>query len=362
MYPIHCNLRVLFVVKSFPRQTQQYMNNQITGLLDENIYVRILAHEKSKELYKEIIEYKLLEKTYYNKLPTNERTFDILYCLFTSKAGPFIDYVDTLNIKGKLIVCFRGGDANQKIKDDPVYYQKIFKRADCILVVCNAFKESLIKYGCPAEKIVIHHSGINLDKITYKKRIAPKDGLIKILTVGRLIPMKGHKDALQAIKKVKSIYPNIRYEIIGDGPLYNALKKYIKQLGLKDHVTLRGYLPHEKVIQAMDESHIFFLASHVTSTDQEGIPNAIMEAAATGMPIVATNHSGIPELIQNTVSGYLVNEHDTTGMAEKIVYLINNPSLWNSMGKAGAEKVVTEHNKIILNKNLISLFKKLSNN
>ncbi|MNV85131.1 GDP-mannose-dependent alpha-(1-6)-phosphatidylinositol monomannoside mannosyltransferase [compost metagenome] len=101
-----------------------------------------------------------------------------------------------------------------------------------------------------------------------------------------------------------------------------------------------GEVSHDDVVEEMKKVHLFVLASTTSKKgDQEGIPNVLKEAMATGLPVVSTKHAGIPELVRNGKSGVLVRERDATAMADELLHLIKNPHKWGKMGKAGRKIV-----------------------
>jgi len=110
----------------------------------------------------------------------------------------------------------------------------------------------------------------------------------------------------------------------------------------------------------LDDSNIFVLPSITTRDgDQEGIPNAIKEAMARGLPVVSTYHAGIPELIEDGISGFLVPECNEKALAEKIEYVISHPEIWQSIEEAGRKKIEEEYDKEKINDRLIEIFNQL---
>jgi len=146
--------------------------------------------------------------------------------------------------------------------------------------------------------------------------------------------------------KTKKRYKNMELNIVGTGKLRGKLEGFIRKNNLND-VHLLGYQPHSKVIEEMSKSHILIQPS-VTACDgdKEGIPNVLMEAQATGMPVLSTFHSGIPEAVIDGKTGFLVEEKNSDALSEKLEYLIENQDLWSKLGKAGREHVERDFNII----------------
>jgi colanic acid/amylovoran biosynthesis glycosyltransferase len=155
-------------------------------------------------------------------------------------------------------------------------------------------------------------------------------------------------------------FPYIEYGIVGDGPLRGEIEDLINELELKGHVRMYGWMKQEEIIELLKQSHVF-LAPSVTSKegDQEGIPVALMEAIAQGLPVLSTDHSGIPELVQDGTSGFLVPERDVEALANKLEYLVEHPEIWPELGKAGRDHVKKYYDIHKLNDRLVEIFQSL---
>ena len=156
--------------------------------------------------------------------------------------------------------------------------------------------------------------------------------------------------------------PDVKYKIIGDGPIKSELEELIKDLKISNSVKQLGWKKQEEVVKLMEEADIF-LAPSVTSYngDQEGIPVVLMEALAQGLPVISTYHSGIPELVKDGVSGYLVHERDVNALSERLGHFIENQNLWAKMGRAGRNYIENYYNIDKLKEQLVEIFQKLVN-
>ena len=140
--------------------------------------------------------------------------------------------------------------------------------------------------------------------------------MIRFVSVCRLIEKKGMRYAIKAIAKVIKKYKNIHFTIIGDGPLKKELKKLIKKRKIRNHVTLFGWATHDQIVNILDQSHIFLLPSITAENgDEEGIANALKEAMAMGLVSIGTWHAGNPELIDDSISGFLVPQKNSELLA-----------------------------------------------
>ena len=148
--------------------------------------------------------------------------------------------------------------------------------------------------------------------------------------------------------------------IDGEGGLSEVLERLIEELDLKSHVRLLGRKSHEEVIRLLQDTHLL-MAPSVTAKDgdQEGIPNVIKEAMAMGLPIISTRHRGIPELVEDGVSGFLVEERDVDSLANRLTYLIDHPEIWPEMGRAGRNCVQKYYDSNKLSDRLVSVYDRL---
>jgi colanic acid/amylovoran biosynthesis glycosyltransferase len=273
-----------------------------------------------------------------------KENFALLHALFGTDGLRALPYKKKFNIP--LITDFRGNDATGIPSRRPGIYRQLFETGDLFLARCESMEKDLVDLGCPHEKILVHHSGIPVDRFKYKERIA-EDGLVRVLFVGRLIEKKGADLTLRSFAEACKKYKDIELSIIGDGPEEDKLNKLIKVMDLNTQVRLLGPQSHDRVIAEMMASHILVLPSKTARNgDKEGIPNVLMEAMATGMPVLSTFHAGIPELVEHGKSGYLVPEDDQAALTHGLLNLIEAKGSWKNLGRSGREKVEKEFNII----------------
>lgn len=241
-----------------------------------------------------------------------------------------------------MLTSFHGFDLPKKRDPSKPYHRKLrflFRYGDKFTVPSRHMKRKLVRWGCPRNKIKIMYSGIDLSRFTHVER-EPKAEGITIAGVGRLHKKKGFIYLLKAFRLVLSAHPTSRLVIVGDGDERRRLKRYIHKWGLKRSVVMKGHVDHRKLTELLQGADIFCLPS-VTTKDgnQEGIPNSIKEAMATGLPIVSTKHGGIPELVEDGREGFLVPERHVGRLARRLIELIESPELRTEFGKRGREKV-----------------------
>jgi colanic acid/amylovoran biosynthesis glycosyltransferase len=229
-----------------------------------------------------------------------------------------------------------------------------------ILPVCAAFRQRIVAEGCDEGKIEVHPSGIHVDRFPFEERSRRDGDATEILTVARLVEKKGVVYGLRAIRRLRDSGRRVRYSVVGDGPLRSELEEVVEDLDLMGEVRFLGSKSHEQVVRLMRDCHIL-IAPSVTGTDgdQEGIPNSLKEGMAAGMPVVGTHHSGIPELIEEGESGFLVPEADEATLASRLAWLIDHPERWPEMGRKGRARIEADYDIQALNRRLVDLYRGL---
>jgi colanic acid/amylovoran biosynthesis glycosyltransferase len=217
-----------------------------------------------------------------------------------------------------------------------------------------------VQLGAPAERVVVHRTGIDLRRWPYRERQPRAPGGLSLVSVGRLVEKKGIAQVLRALRLLLDGGLRAEYRVFGDGPLRPRLQALAGELGIAEMVRFEGRQGQAAIREGLDRSDILVAAS-VTAADgdEEGIPNVLKEAMASGMPVVGTRHAGIPELIEDGVSGRLVAERDETALAAALARLAAEPERWPAMGRAGREKVEREYDIQRLNDRLAGMLETL---
>jgi colanic acid/amylovoran biosynthesis glycosyltransferase len=248
-----------------------------------------------------------------------------------------------------LITTFYGYDLSLLPAQNPEWktkYKELFREGELFLVEGNHMKKCLIELGCPEGKIIVQHLGIDIDKIKFMPRKLRKDEEIRFLIAASFVEKKGNPYAVEAFGLVKQAHPDLKLKltIIGDsrGSLAEEEEKRrifdtIQKYNLKECVDTLGYQPHSVFIRELYRHHIFIHPSvHASDGDTEGgVPVSIIEASASGMPILSTTHCDIPEVVIDEQSGYLVPERDVDALVEKLEFLVLNQDLRERMGLCG---------------------------
>lgn len=224
-------------------------------------------------------------------------------------------------------------------------YTRLFAEGDLFLVEGGHMRAALIALGCPAEKVEVQRIGIDLDHLPFKERTVAPGEKIVVLFCGRFTEKKGLVYALEALAPVIREFPNLELRIIGDGEERPAIERAIAEHALTPYVHLLGYQPHRVFREQLSEAHLFIQPSVTASNgDTEGgAPTVVLEAQACGVPVLATYHADIPEVVQDRKSGWLAPERDSDALAGGWLELLRHPETWPDMGRAGRALVERQH-------------------
>lgn len=241
-----------------------------------------------------------------------------------------------------VVVSFHGADVMIDM-NRPAYLaatQEMLQRAKLVLVRSNSLAEQVKALGCNPAKIRIHRTGIPLERFHFIPREAPANGQWMFFQACRLIQKKGLQTSLRAFAEFAKHYPKATFTIAGDGPLLEELGFLTDELKISDRVIFAGFLSQNALREQLYAAHLFLHPSELGNDgNQEGVPNSMLEAMSTGLPVLATEHGGIPEAVDNGVSGFLVRERDYEMLAKRMLELAQNPALFAAMGRAASEAV-----------------------
>ena len=243
---------------------------------------------------------------------------------------------------GPLIVSFHGMDvmADAYKSTDPATLPEVFEHARLILGRSQSLLERLAELGCPREKLRLNRTAIPFDHLTTGVRQVPEDGRWILLQACRLIAKKGLATTLQAMRVVTDAWPHARLIVAGSGPLESEIRSLTTELGLNANVKFAGWCSQPQLAALYQRAHLFIHPSEVTATgDREGVPNALLEAMATGLPSVATFHGGIPEAVTSGVDGFLVPERSPRELGEAILRIMRDANLLSTLSVNSAANV-----------------------
>ena len=238
------------------------------------------------------------------------------------------------------VVSFHGMDVQTRAHDPSyeVRLRQLLKTTTFVLARSHSLQQRLLDLGCDPERLRLNRTGIPLDQFPEVRRTVPADGAWKLVQACRLIEKKGLDDAIHAFARFRQSHPAATFTIAGEGPLLNSLTSLCAELQLGDSVRFAGFLKGGELRELYEQSHLFVHPSRITSDqNQEGIPNSMLEAMATGLPVLATQHGGIPEAVRPGVTGLLVPERDVDGLHQSLERFAGEDGLWAQMSAAAAE-------------------------
>ncbi len=242
-----------------------------------------------------------------------------------------------------LVVTFHGGDATkdkhfQSNRLIPTIFQRrrgaLAEEAETIFCVSQFVRERLIARGFPAANLQTHYLGID---IPTEVALPPLGASKTVLFVGRLVEKKGLDVLIDAMAIVRATDPSLSLTVVGDGPLRADLKRRAAQAGVQ--ADFKGWLKPKDVQAVIRRALLLAVPSRTADDgDAEGLPTVIMEAMALGVPVIASRHAGIPEIISHGVTGLLIPENDAPALAEAIVAIHGDQSLAGGLrGEAYAD-------------------------
>jgi len=243
------------------------------------------------------------------------------------------------------VLSFHGMDVQAR-PEEKGYLQKLrgaLNIVPLVLVRSESIGKRLVELGCAEDKIRLNRTGIPLDRFPMVERTIPIDGAWHLVQACRLIPKKGLPTALRAFQIVSKHLPNARFTIAGAGPMQPELERLTGELGLSQRVRFTGFLDQARLRELYEQAHVFLHPSELApDANQEGVPNSMLEAMASGLPVIATRHGGIPEAVNDEKQGLLVPEKQPAALAEAICRLCGNAGLWSRLGKSANLRVAEE--------------------
>jgi glycosyltransferase involved in cell wall biosynthesis len=302
--------------------------SRLKSLLPHYIYFR-LQQRKNKYYTKEALIKRFML----------EHEIDLVLAEYGT-SGSFITPI-CKDLKVPLIVHFHGIDASkyELLETFKEGYQAMFKYASYVIAVSQRMLRDIINMGCPEEKVIYNIYGPN-EEFT---AIAPNYKSNNIIAIGHQNFKKAPYLTILAFNKVVTKHPNIKLHFAGGGELLEVSVNLVNALGIQDKVVFHGKLPRKDVIALLKESFLFVQHSVVARDgNSEGTPVAILESMMAGLPVVSTYHAGIPDVVINGETGFLVDEKDVDAMADAISTLVKDRSKAERMGQAGRERAFKE--------------------
>jgi colanic acid/amylovoran biosynthesis glycosyltransferase len=298
----------------------------------------------------------------YRVLPFLGRApYDIVHCHFGPSGVVGMELRDQGAFHAPLITQFHGFDASSYLRENGArVYETLFAKGDLFLCVSEYIQRRLVALGCDERRTRLHRTGVDPATIPFELRSARTSDGLRVLSVGRLVEKKGFEFGLRAVALLLPRHPTLHYTVVGSGPEQESLRRLAVDLGMEGHVSFVGAKARHEVTALMRSSQLF-LAPSVTSRegDEEGIPVVLMEALASGLPVVSTVHAGIPELVSHGESGLLAPERDVMALAECAEFILGHPRESEAMAEAGRRTIEDEYDVGKLNSSLLALYERV---
>ena len=318
-----------YLKNNFYDPTFHFTTNELDALIQ---YKNALDRRKPIEAFHKLIIKSLpyFLGSYDNKLIryAHEQHIDVLHAHFGPTAWKYKKIAEKLNIP--FVVSFYGYDYEHYPKLNPeynAYYRRLFQLATMFFCEGKHGKTILIKKGCPEDKISISRLGIDIAEITFRKR-DKQVAELNLIQVASFTEKKGHLYTLRAFLSALYKCPNMKLTLIGgvkDENIKKEVDDFIRENNLESKVRVLHFLPYDQVIEQLYQHQVFIHPSCYTQDlDCEGgAPIVLLDAQASGMPIISTRHCDIPAEVIHGETGYLVGERDVDGLEKAIIYFYN---------------------------------------
>jgi colanic acid/amylovoran biosynthesis glycosyltransferase len=257
---------------------------------------------------------------------------DLVHAHFASGGRAALPLARALRVP--LLVTLHGADVTVRGLR-PNIYKRLGEQASLFLCVSKFIRDRALEAGFPCQKLLVHYIGIDRDLFSPSPSLEPNRG---VLFVGRLVEKKGCEYLLRAMQLVQRAHPQCELTVIGDGPLRVRLEGLARELNVL--CQFRGNQPAVIVRESLQRARVCCVPSVTAANgDSEGLPTVVAEALATGVPVVATTHAGIPEIVVPHVNGLLVPERDYKALADALSLLLGDEDLWRRFQRAALERM-----------------------
>lgn len=405
-------MRIAFIVTSFPTPSYTFVLNQIAGLIRRGHEVDIYADRPGDlgHVHADVERFDILERVHAAAMPRNPALrlakglwvaaancwraprlhasclnvvqhgelaaslvllyavqpllhargdYDIIHCHFGPNGLKGLFFREHGLLRGKLVTSFHGYDVNTyPRRRGKSVYADLFAKGDAFTANSRFTMRRCTELGCPEDKLLLLPMGV--DTARFPPRGRQERSGRRVLTVGRLVEVKGVEYALRAFAAIAPRYPDVSFHIVGDGPLRAGLARLARESGVADRVRFLGARTFEEVLTEYAHADVFVLAA-VRGGDgaEEAQGVVLLEAQAAGLPVVATRVGGIPESVSEDESAFLVPERDPAALAEQISALLDDPARCAEMGRAGRRFVEEKFEQAKLDDRLVRVYEEV---
>ena len=261
---------------------------------------------------------------------------DVVLAEFGTTGAVVVDACEKLDIP--LVVHFHGYEISKEevVRANAERYHQLGRSAAALVAVSTPMKERVLAFGPPPERVVVNPCGVDMELFEPTRAESPSP---VFLSVGRFVEKKAPHLVILSFARAHERDPTFRLRMVGDGPLMGVCTDLVHALGIQDAVTFLGHQSHEAVQREMKAARGFLQHSVIAASgDREGAPVSVLEANASALPLVATSHEGIADVVIPGVTGLLVEERDVNAMADGMLRLVNEPEFAAQLGRAARER------------------------
>jgi colanic acid/amylovoran biosynthesis glycosyltransferase len=348
---------------TFLKREMQHIYRQVTGLREFQTFVMTKSRENAdlfpfsdievlprprinflSRFHKKYIQ--RLEPVFYRgeydllETVLSRRNADLLHVYFGHTGVHLLPFMR--NWPKPALVSFHGMDIMLRHEEHGYdnRLRELLETLPLVLARSESLATRLVELGCNPKKIRINRTGVPMDGFPYFARSVPRNGGWRMIQASRFIEKKGLEITLKAFAEFHKKYPNAELVLAGEGPLENRLKETSQRLGIARAVCYPGFLGQKELAAAYRSAHLFLHPSQTTEAgDQEGVPNSMLEAMASGLPVVATRHGGIPEAVRSGYDGLLVPERDSRALTAALFEIADNAGIYQRFSRNAAESV-----------------------
>lgn len=265
---------------------------------------------------------------------------------------PLLPFNPVVRVAGSgITTAFYGSKIRKRLMRYPM--KRLYARSSLIIAVSMSTKELLESIGVSSDKVKVIYNGVeqrmlseapDKDSITRLRERLGITGSDKVLlTVARVLPRKGQDTVIKALPRVVREFPELKYLVVGEGRYLGSFKELAQKLGVGEHVVFTGGVRHDDTLDYYDLADVFIMPNRYWNNKIEGLPNSLIEASARSKPLIAGDHGGSKEAVEQGITGLLVDPQSVEDTAQAIIDLLSNEKRANDMGKKGREKVLRSH-------------------
>lgn len=281
-------------------------------------------------------------------------TFSVVHAQFGTTAVYALPYAERSRLP--LVVSFHGYEVPLLKRAHPIlgphnhfawFAPAVLRYMTLGLCASSELRDILIEHGVARDRLRVHRLGVDTERFAPISPARTARSAVSVLMVGRLVEKKGFADGIAAFARCAPRH-RARLTIVGDGPLRAALRAQVAALGIGAHVNFVGAVSHSTVLSLMQTHEILLAPSAVAANgDRDSGLIALREAASAGLVSIVTRHGGLPDSVDDGVTGFVVEEHDVSGMAERLEQLLGNAALRVSLGMGARHKMQREFDHAI---------------